>query len=223
MLVEINLLPKKDTRNKNILILALIFILLIVAALSFYIWQINAKEKELADIQTQLTMTLDLVEAKNKQITDYQSSTSVQQLEQAISWAETQPFDAVFLVDELTRILPERGYFTEFDMDGNHKIKQKIRFDTKSEAAYYLHSLLAFDWVDEAVLSEAKSEAALDEEEDEEGENKSVGLVNEDNVLPRYIAQYEMIVNIPNLTRAALEAEKKKEEGAEDTEEGDDQ
>jgi len=223
MLVEINLLPKKDTRNKNILILSIIFFVLIAIAVTFFIWQINTKEKKLEDIQTQVNMTLDIVEAKNKQITDYHSSTSVQKLEQAISWAETQPFDAVFLVDELTRILPERGYFTEFEMDANHKITQTIQFDTKSEAAYYLHSLLTYDWVDEAVLSQTKTESVIEEQGDDEKEKNTVGLVNEENVLPRYLAKYEITVNIPNLRLAALEAEKQKETSDDMTEEGDGQ
>ncbi|WP_338453211.1 PilN domain-containing protein [Niallia oryzisoli] len=95
------------------------------------------------------------------------------------------------MLDELTRILPERGYFTEFEMDGNHKITQTIQFDTKSEAAYYLHSLLAFDWVEEAVITQAKTETVLEEKgETDESENSAVSIVNEDNVLPRYFAKY---------------------------------
>ncbi|WP_338451467.1 hypothetical protein R4Z09_06185 [Niallia oryzisoli] len=77
MLVEINLLPKKDTRNKNIMIFIVTFLVLIAITVSFFLWQINIKEKKLEDIENQVSMTLDIVESKNKQITDYHSSTSV--------------------------------------------------------------------------------------------------------------------------------------------------
>lgn len=53
------------------------FLVLIAITVSFFLWQINIKEKKLEDIENQVSMTLDIVESKNKQITDYHSSTSV--------------------------------------------------------------------------------------------------------------------------------------------------
>lgn len=196
MLVEINLLPKKSRKGKMIFIIIGIIVFLIVLVAAFFIWQIKSKEAVLADTQNRLDVTLNILEEKNKQLAEYNSETSVLELQQAIQWAETQSFDAVFLLDELTKMLPERGFILDFKIDENYKINQVIQFDTRSAAAYYLHTLLANEWVKEAVISEAKSDEL---NLDEEGNNSDNG----NNVLPRYIAQYEMILNLQEFEKAA--------------------
>lgn len=214
MLVEINLLPKKNRKSKVIFIMIGIMIVLLVAIVSFYIWQIHAKEAKLAETQNQLDTTLNIIEQKNKKLAEYNSSTSVQELEQAIQWADTQSFNSVFLLEQLTRMLPERGFILDFKIDANYKINQLIQFDTRSDAAYYLHTLLANEWVEEAVISEAKSET-LDLQTDDasvKGKNASVSYYNEANVLPRYIAQYEIILNLQALEKAAHQTDVKKGE-----------
>ena len=210
MLVEINLLPKKSKKGKTIIIIIGIIVFLLVLVSAFFIWQIQSKEAVLADTQNRLDITMNILEEKNKQLAEYNSQTSVQELEQAIKWAETQSFDAVFLLDELTKMLPERGFILDFKIDENYKINQVIQFDTRSDAAYYLHTLLANEWVEEAVISEAKSDE-LNLDDAEEGKKP----YNENNVLPRYIAQYEMILNLQEFEKAAGQLDVEKRGGEE--------
>ncbi len=208
MLVEINLLPKKSRKGKTIFIIIGIIIFLLVLIAGFLIWQIQSKETMLEDTQNRLDVTLNIIEQKNQQLAEYNSETSVKELEQAIQWAETQSFDSVFLLDELTKMLPERGFILDFKIDENYKINQVIQFDTRSAAAYYLHTLLANEWVEEAVISEAKSDEL---NLDEEGKNP----YSENNVLPRYIAQYELILNLQEFEKAAAQDDVGKREGEE--------
>nr|WP_295971824.1 fimbrial assembly protein [uncultured Bacillus sp.] len=213
MLVEINLLPKKNNRSRMMFVIIALLIFLLILLLSFYGWQLKAKEAELKETEEQLSTTLNLIEMKNQQLSEYNSSTSVKELEQAIQWADTQSFDAVYLIDELTKMLPERGFILEFEMDENNKINQVVQFDTKSDAAYYLSTLLANDWIEEAVISEAKVEQDFAEEEKNDGEQKepaSVQYMNENNLLPRYSAQYEIILNLTAFEQAAGKADEKK-------------
>ncbi|MBB6445869.1 PilN domain-containing protein [Bacillus benzoevorans] len=212
MLVEINLLPQKNSKSKLIFVMIGIIIFLFVATSAFFVWQINAKEAKLSETQNQLDTKLAMIEQKNQQLKEYNASTSVQELEQAIKWADTQSFDSVFLLDQLTKMLPERGFILDFKIDENYKINQVIQFDTRSDAAYYLHTLLAHDWVEEAVISEAKSDELDLGADTEEGKTASVSYYNESNVLPRYIAQYEIILNLQALEKAAGQTDEKKGE-----------
>ena len=224
MLVEINLLPKKDRKSKvNTLLLGL-FLFIFVLIIGFFIWQINAKEAKLESVVGQIAMTTETIEIKQNQITDFKNSSSVQELGQAITWADAQRFDLVYLLDQLTAILPDRGFLMNLEMDDTYKMNQVIQFDTRSDAAYYLHTLLSFDWVDEAIVSETTTKDALDKQRttDEMLIENDNSLIKEDHLLPRYFTQYEIIINPDSLNIEAKEAaEKAKSTGQEKEMEGD--
>lgn len=200
MLVEINLLPQKRKQGKKFYVIIGIIVLLAITITSLLIWQINAKKAEIEETQQQLDVVLSVIEEKNKQLENYNSASSVQELRQAIEWAEAKSFDAVYLIDELTKMLPERGFILDFKMDQNYKINQVIQFDTKSDAAYYLHTLLSNEWVEEAVISETGIEKEFEEEETEENATPSS---RDENILPRYKAQYEILLNLEEFAKAA--------------------
>lgn len=193
MLVDINLLPQKEKKTKAsyIVLLASLLIVLIIAAVIFFV--IQDRKQEISDIETRLTQTNELLEAKRDKLEKYQSSNSVTDLQNAISWADNQPYDVVYMLGELTKLLPERGFISEFELDEENVINQQVQFDTKSEAAYYLSLLTSVEWIEEAVLTEAQTSDLTDEEEETQ--------TNEET-LPRYIANFEMRVNIPALKDA---------------------
>lgn len=200
MLVEINLLPQKRKQSKNFYYLIGIILFLAIIITSLLVWQINVKKAEIAETQQQLDIVLSVIAEKNQQLEEYNSASSVQELKQAIDWAEAKSFDAVFLIEELTKMLPERGFILNFTIDENYKINQVIQFDTKSDAAYYLHTLLSNEWVEEAVISETGIEKEFEEEETEENATPSS---RDENILPRYKAQYEILLNLEEFAKAA--------------------
>jgi type IV pilus assembly protein PilN len=213
LLVEINLLPKKDpSSKKTYVILGILFVLLLALA-AFVYWQYQSKQTKLEVTENQLSMTSELISAEQKQLVEYENSNSYQELQTAIKWAEEQPFDTVYLLNQLTRILPDRGYFTDFEMDEEYTIKQMIQFDTKDEAAYYLQSLLNYEWVEEAVVVEAKTTDILKEDADTtEIVKAAIDMLNKADIAPRYYAQYEIILDIPKLKESSKAAKKKEEE-----------
>jgi type IV pilus assembly protein PilN len=192
MLVEINLLPQKEKKSKlSFVLIGVAVFLLILGAVIIYLF-IQNKNQELTTIENQITQTTIILEAERNKLATYENSTSVKDLENAIQWAKDQPFDLVYVLQEITKLLPERGFITEFEIDEENKIKQIVQFDTKSEAAYYLHSLLTLEWIEDAVISEAKSTDILKENEDEKASS-------EKNVVPRYFAAYELRIDVPSL------------------------
>ncbi|KAB2334083.1 fimbrial assembly protein [Bacillus mesophilum] len=194
MLVDINLLPQKEKKTKAsyIVLLASILIVLIIAAIFFFI--IQDRKQSIADTEQQLAQTTELLEAKRAKLENYQSSNSVTDLQNAITWADQQPYNVVYMLQELTKLLPERGFISEFEMNEDHAVNQQVQFDTKSEAAYYLSLLTSVQWIEEAVLTEAQTADLTDQE------NESAVS---DDIVPRYIANYEMRINVPALKEAA--------------------
>lgn len=191
MLTDINLLPQKEKKSKAVyLILGIVVLFTILAAVFFFLFM-KEKNQQLTNIDNQITQTNMILEAERKKIASFEASNSVNELEGAITWAEKQPFNMVYVLQELTRLLPKRGFITEFDMDVENKIEQTVQFDTKSESAYYLNSLLTLEWIDEAVIIEAKTKDILKEKKEKEIKN--------DDVLPRYDAKYEIIINAEKL------------------------
>lgn len=193
MLVDINLLPQKEKKTKAsyIVLLASILIVLMIAAVFFFI--IQDRKQSIADTEQQLAQTTELLEAKRAKLENYQSSNSVTDLQNAITWADQQPYNVVYMLQELTKLLPERGFISEFEMDEDHSVNQQVQFDTKSEAAYYLSLLTSVQWIEEAVLTEAQTADLTDQE------NESAVS---DDIVPRYIANYEMRINVPALKEA---------------------
>jgi type IV pilus assembly protein PilN len=212
MLVEINLLPKKEPRNLSLLIILGTFIGLILIGAALLFWQINEKKQELVNIENQIQLTNDILEAERTKLADFQSAGSVQELENAIKWAKDQPYNLVYVLRQLTKVLPERGFITEFKLAEGDIINLIVQFDTKSEAAYYLNYLLNYEWIEEAVITEAKAgdwkimnnNTSVSDDEITESAKK--------DYYPRYYAEYELRLNIAELKQAySLEMEKSAE------------
>jgi type IV pilus assembly protein PilN len=203
MLVDINLLPQKEKRSKAAYIsLASAGLAAVILSVSLYIY-LGSQKEEIEQIDTQIAQTNEILEAQRVKLADYESSNSVGELENAISWAKEQPFSMVYILNEVTKLLPERGYITEFEKDEENKIKQIVQFDTKSQAAYYLNSLLSLGWLDEAILTEAKTTDVLKDDDEETS-------AAAEEILPRYFAAYELQINSSLLKQ---EIEEKEAEG----------
>ncbi|MBU8879563.1 fimbrial assembly protein [Bacillus sp. FJAT-29790] len=202
MLADINLLPQKERKSKTAYMIIGIIILLIILISLFFFLFIKDKNQQLLNIENQIMQTNVILEAERKKQASFESSNSVNELEIAVKWAQDQPFNMVYVLQELTKLLPKRGFVAEFEIDEENKIVQIVQFDTKSEAAYYLNSLLTLDWIEEAVINEAKITDILKEEKDKEAKK--------DDILPRYFAKYELKMNVP-LLKTSYQQQKEKD------------
>ncbi|TYS51280.1 PilN domain-containing protein [Bacillus infantis] len=208
MLVDINLLPKKEKRSRSVYIYSGAMLLLLAAAAALLFLYTGSKKEEISKVEKQIAQTNAILEIQNAKLTEFESSNAAEKLKEAIAWAEKQPFSMVYVLQEITKILPDRGYIAEFEMDEDNLIKLGVQFDTKSEAAYYLNSLLTLGWLDEAVLKEAKTAEAINEAVEGDSEVSALDL----GYLPRYYALYEFKIN-PEQLKAEWKANEKDNEG----------
>lgn len=185
MLVDINLLPKKEQKNIASLLLVAVALVLFVSSFIYIYWQKTSTEQAINQLDQETEITNEILSMEQQKIIDYQSSNAVEQLEKAINWTAQLPFNMNFVVQELTKLLPERGFILDFAYTDS-AVDCMIQFDVSAEAAYYLNALLNLPWLTEATLTERKTEF-IDESEQ---------TTKKDSVLPRYVAQYEMKIDL---------------------------
>jgi type IV pilus assembly protein PilN len=198
MVVDINLLPKKEPKNVVFLISTVIVLLLVMATASFFYVSMQKAEAKINSLTQELKQTRVLQAAEQQKLANVQSLQEVQELEKTVKWAKQYPMKTVLLLRKMTKLLPERGFIMSFSYAEDGAVNVTVQFDTSEEAAYYLKLLSDADFVTDVQL---KSLATMKEKSDEES------IEAEKNVLPRYLAQYELHVN-----KDALKQEKEKKQ-----------
>lgn len=220
MLVEINLLPKKQRRNVKLIGILAGAILLILGAGITLFWQGNSYKNELVALDNQIATTQQLVQIQQNKIVDDQASNSVATLETAVIWASEDPLKTVPIIQQVTALLPKRGFIENISYAESGAVNLTVQFDTSKEAAYYLKTLLDSEWFEEVTLSSVSTsepataepsstekqetaengdettetsadENTSDTEQDQEVEESKPNK----NIVPRYIGQYQLTLN----------------------------
>ncbi|MFC4184742.1 PilN domain-containing protein [Saccharococcus thermophilus] len=191
MIIEINLLPKKEPKNMAVMVSVAVFaLLLIAAAIIFYLLaaradeQINALTGELKQIRA-----MQAIEQQKQK--DAQSMQEIKELHEAVQWSKKYPLKMVPLLRNMTKLLPERGFVMNFSYADNGTVTVAVQFDTSEQAAYYLKRLEDAKFVKDVQLKSV-SAVNITETNAEEG--------TEQQVVPRYLAQYEMHIRKQALT-----------------------
>ena len=190
MLVEINLLPKKESRNTALFVLVgvLLFILFIGIGISVWVGQTYKGKTE--RLNQEIATTKQLIEIQQEKINNSESANSLSELEKAVKWAEEYPIETVPILRKLTALLPERGFVKTIKYTEAGTIELLVQFDTSREASYYLKSMLDSDWIEDVKLIsiEAMKNA---EEEVEQG----IQELRNERYIPRYAAEFEVFLN----------------------------
>ncbi|KAA9023133.1 PilN domain-containing protein [Niallia endozanthoxylica] len=194
MLIDINLLPEKETKSKSLLLLAIISIVILLIGGFFAFWLNRSHENKLSSIEKEITATEEIVAIEQQKMTSYQSSDSLAQLEQTIEWAKQYPIKTVPIIKELTKLLPERGFIQTFNYTETGTIQLSVQFESTREAAYFLNSLHQWDWLEDAKMSSVNAETGFFDKQMGESERDESELANEKYV-PRYIAEIELTLN----------------------------
>ncbi|EZP76333.1 fimbrial assembly family protein [Parageobacillus genomosp. 1] len=186
MIVEINLLPKKEPKNAAVIVSIAVFAaLLIAAAVVFYVLsarvneQINVLTGELKQIRA-----MQAIEQQKQK--DAQSAQEIKELHEAVQWSKNYPLKMVPLLRNMTKLLPERGFVMNFSYAGNGTVTVAVQFDTSEQAAYYLKRLEDAKFVEAVQLKNVSAVNATDKNNGQDTEEKQV--------VPRYLAQYEIHV-----------------------------
>ncbi|MFI8685585.1 pilus assembly protein PilN [Rossellomorea sp. NPDC077527] len=207
MLVDINLLPQSEKRSPQWLYVVTGVISLGILALIVLFILVGNIGKDVDALTTELQSTKQQRAEKEQNISDFESSDAWVQLESAVGWAENYPIDTLPVLDHLVELLPERGFMKEFTYAEDGSIQLSIQFDTSSEAAYYLTHLKESKYIEDAKLSSLATETISETKQ---------SAVNTESVLPRYIAQYDIILN--RIAIKEIESEENSEEQGGDSE-----
>lgn len=189
--VDINLIQTKTKRKEWLLIT--IFLVFLFLILSFWLWS------EYQDKQQQVTSLNQSIAAQVSIPVEVEGDSTQNELERYISiveWAETQPYSKAVLLEEFSKKLPLRGYFTSF-IYSEDSVELEVQFDNHEEAAFYLSSIHQSLFVVEASLLSVTIDTLAQET-----------AVNEATfVQPRSIATYTITLNNEALKNASIEQE----------------
>ncbi|MCT2343138.1 fimbrial assembly protein [Niallia taxi] len=201
MLVEINLLPKKEPKKSAMLVWVLAAAGLAALLAGLFFWQYTNDKKKLDSVEESLVLNNKIAESSQASLKNYEESDSAKDLKTAITWAEEQKVDNVFILKQLTAILPDRGFIQELEVSEKQKVTLNVQFDTKSAAAYYLNSLLQYSWIDEAVLVDSKSTDILEGKVSDQID-EAIESLKEGDIEPRYYATYEIVFSAAGIKAA---------------------
>lgn len=193
MLVEINLLPKKEPKNIAILVILISSLFIILVAGIVFFWQGTSYESKITSLNNQIKTTQKLVEVEQaKQASTSQSTESLAVLESAVQWANEEPLKSAPILKRVIALLPQRGFIQTISYAEVGTISLTVQFDTSRDAAYFYKTLLDSKWISEAKLS---SLATNTTENKESSETDSNNTTNEEQYIPRYTGQYEIKLN----------------------------
>jgi type IV pilus assembly protein PilN len=192
MLVDINLLPKKEHRKSSQFVIAISILLLLAAAsIAIYI-QGSTYESKMASVDKQIESVQKQNTVHQEKLSGDEAGNSAIKLQSAVQWAEQYPMETVLLMQNIIALLPERGFIQNFEYSNLNTVLITIQYDASREAAYYLSALKQSEWVLEADLLKVVAEKM--EEEAEEPESSEIGTSAE-KILPRYSAAYKITFN----------------------------
>ncbi|WP_018660971.1 PilN domain-containing protein [Heyndrickxia acidiproducens] len=157
MLVDINLLPKKELKNIALLFWGGILIVAVIIFLIVFYFALHAAKQELDSTSQkirQVESAQAIEQAKQKSNTNAQD---LQKLEAAVNWANDYPVKAVPILEQLTTLLPKYGYIRQFSCSET-SAEATIQFDSNDEAAYYLKRLNDSKYFSDAVLTSIQTE-----------------------------------------------------------------
>jgi type IV pilus assembly protein PilN len=184
MLVEINLLPKKENTKSSQLMITLVILLLVAVSSAIIYLQGNSYQSKIKSVDNETASVQKLNAVEQKKLTSTESGNSGSKLKDAVTWVQQYPFETVPLLREIITLLPERGFIQKFDYTKANSVIIKIQFDESREAAFYLSSLKHAEWVREVTILNVM---AVTEEEANTDNN-----LKEEKVIPRYSAEYEI-------------------------------
>ncbi|WP_258921378.1 PilN domain-containing protein [Heyndrickxia coagulans] len=155
MLVEINLLPKKEPKNIALLFWAGILAGASAIFLIVFFIALHQTKQDLAAVNQQIKQTEALQAAEQAAQKSNADIQDFKKLSSAVKWASDTPVKTVPVLDKLTKLLPQYGYITDFSC-GSTGANVTVQFDSPDEAVYFLKRLNDSQYFSGAVLDSIK-------------------------------------------------------------------
>ncbi len=188
MLVDINLLPQKPQRSfKAIVITATILATAFVLFITGY-FIYDSKKLTLSTIQSETEMVIKLRELAEQANVEEAPTDTLVDLQTKIDWIESQHISTVYLLNHFVSLLPQRGFFMNYQYNDQGTVSVTVQFDSPREAAGYLSRLTESSYVEKVTLQQLSVSEVTDEREELEDDDRF-------RYLPRYIGNFSIEVN----------------------------
>lgn len=182
MLVEINLLPKKERKSMLALVISVLVVsLLFFSTVGMFYYYTIVKE-DLNNLNIQLDQKKALRIMHEKTLQSQEGSASIEDLENKINWVENQRISTVLLLTSFVERLPERGFFMDYQFNEDGKLSIEVQFDTTRQASNYLYQLTQLPFVIDVEITGIVTDQLED-------------VAENYNYLPRYFATYEIEID----------------------------
>ena len=190
MLIDINLLPRKERKSLVTLIITAGLIVLFIVGSIFLFINYQSTKSELKSLKTQLQTTSQLKAIQEQKLAGINATSAVDELKTTIDWTEKLPVSSVTLLKHLTSLLPERGFILNINYQDTGTVTLNVQFDTSREAAYYLSELEHSDVIRKVNLNSLATSGQEMEES-----NKPVKDILDKILVLRYLATYQIELN----------------------------
>jgi type IV pilus assembly protein PilN len=177
MLIDINLLPKKEKKNYSLSIMIALIAFIFILGTSLFVYFGKTLQSEINQLDAEIVRLNENLQIEQQKVVEVQSTNSVLELKKAVEWVETYPIKSIPVLQHLTSLLPERGFIQQYTYSQEGSVGLTVQFDTSREAAYFLTWLSDSEWVADAKIV-----------------SLGLGSFNDLNTefVPRYIGQYEI-------------------------------
>lgn len=184
-LIDINLLPEKEKKSSIFIYCTAIILLLFFIGCLLLFFSLRSTQMETERTIGSISQTEKLIEIQQTKLLDSESSQGMKELEKTIEWMTDYPIRTVPVLNELTSLLPSRGFIQTLEYSERKMINASIQFDSSREAAYYLHHLKEVGWIKEADILGITTDNVTNEENDPV----------ESGVVPRYLVEYALTLD----------------------------
>lgn len=198
MLVEINFIQKKDKRSFTRIIFIMLVLCIVLAGATFLGLKYRALQHELSNVEQSLFIAKKSVEIEEKKLQTENVNQNTEALENAVKWAREYPISTVFMMRQLTYLLPARGFMMSFDYQDDGTVTISAQFDSSREVAFYLNHLTDSTFIKEATLQEINTVILGDQQ---------TSTVYFEPINPRYNASFLIQLNKAELKAAEQEGE----------------
>lgn len=193
MLVEINLLPQKEAKNKTLLVLAVIVSMVILLGVGFTFWFMRGVDQQLAVFEQQIATTQTEIATEQQKLVNVEVTDSLTTLANTVEWAAVYPVKTVPVLQKLTALLPNRGFIKTFTYAETGTVSLNVQFEESREAAYYLAALVKSTWVSDAKLTSLNAVTSF--YDNSMDENFDDTHVKNEKYIPRYEGTFEISLN----------------------------
>lgn len=184
--VEINLLPEKEKRDiTNLVVILVIALILLSSSLVLRYFHSNAVE-EVEQVQKEIQEVQILSQSLREQM-ELQQGSDLDRLAEKVYSLEGVLVPASSLLDLLVGLLPERGYFLNYDYSLPDVVTFNASFVELEDIAYYSNILFQSEIIKEVQISNINTHFPPGMDEDE---------FSRDEILPRYVGSFQLKINM---------------------------